>query len=56
MIEYLDCGVRLGWLINPDSKQAEIYRLAQESEIVNNSCISGESVLPNLVVDLSEIF
>ncbi|MGF1539846.1 MAG: Uma2 family endonuclease [Pleurocapsa sp.] len=57
MIEYMNCGVRLGWLINPDDKQVEIYRNGQDKEVLDNpSSLSGESILPNLVVDLSEIF
>ncbi len=57
MKEYIDCGVKLGWLINPDEKQVEIYRLGQEKELLNNpQSLSGETILPNLVVDLSEIF
>ena len=56
MIEYIDCGVRLGWLINPDDKQVEIYRIGQEKEILDNpKTLSGEDVLPKLIVDLSDI-
>ncbi|HHP7231721.1 MAG TPA: Uma2 family endonuclease [Xenococcaceae cyanobacterium] len=36
MQEYRDCGVRLGWLINPDAKQVEIYRQPEEIEILKN--------------------
>ncbi|VEP12424.1 conserved hypothetical protein [Hyella patelloides LEGE 07179] len=56
MIEYLNCGVKLGWLINPDEKQVEIYRINQKAEVMdcpNN--LSGENILPNLIVDLSDI-
>lgn len=57
MNEYLDCGVRLGWLINPDAKQVAIYRCDREPETISNpTSLSGESVLPNLTVDVSEIF
>ena len=56
MREYMDCGVRLGWLINPDDKQVEIYRQGKEKEILDNpQTLSGEDVMPNLIVDLSEI-
>lgn len=30
MAEYMNNGVKLGWLINPEKKQVEIYNLAQE--------------------------
>jgi len=57
MSEYMNCGIRLGWLINPDEKTVEIYRLGEESEIVDNpSSLSGEDILPGLTVDLAEVF
>jgi Uma2 family endonuclease len=57
MEEYIDCGVKLGWLINPDTRQVEIYRYSQDKEVLNNpQTLSGEDILPKLVVDLAEIF
>ena len=57
MQEYINCGVKLGWLINPDEKQVEIYRQQQEPEILNNpATLSGEDILPGLIVDLKDIF
>lgn len=56
MKEYINCGVKLGWLINPDDQQVEIYRLEKNPEILDNpQSLSGEDVMPNLIVDLSEI-
>ena len=56
MLEYRSCGVQLGWLINPDSKQVEIYRQSQDQEILDNpSSLNGENVLPKLILDLSQI-
>ena len=57
MQEYLDNGVRLGWLIEPSAKTVEIYRVGQQVEILNNPLtLSGEYVLPGFILDLSEIF
>jgi len=57
MKEYLDNGVKLGWLIEPSAKIVEIYRVGQQVEILNNpQTLSGEDVLPEFVLDLSEIF
>lgn len=57
MQEYLDNGVQLGWLIEPAAKTVEIYRFGQQVEILNNPRIlSGEDVLPEFILDLSEIF
>jgi Uma2 family endonuclease len=47
----------LGWLINPNEKQVEIYRQQTEIIIVNNpQTLSGEGILPNLTVNLRDIF
>lgn len=57
MHEYLDNGVKLGWLIEPSAKTVEIYRLGQQVEILNNpQTLSGEDVLPGFILDLREIF
>lgn len=57
MKEYIDCGVRLGWLINPDDRQVQIYRQVRDREILDSpQTISGEDVMPNLVVNLGDIF
>ena len=56
MQEYLDNGVKLGWLIEPAAKIVEIYRLKQRVEILNNpQTLSGEDVLPEFILDLSGI-
>ena len=57
MQEYLDNGVRLGWLIEPSAKTVEIYRIKQQVEVLDNpQTLSGEDVLPGFILDLSSIF
>jgi Uma2 family endonuclease len=57
MFEYRDNGVRLGWLIDPQKQQVEIYRLGQDVEILAApETLSGEDVLPGFVLDLRSIF
>lgn len=57
MAEYMAVGVRLGWLINPQAKQVEIYRHGKNKEILENpSSLSGEEVLKDFVLDLSKIW
>ena len=57
MKEYMSCGVKLGWLINPDEQQVEIYRQGQEKEVLElPQTLSGEDIMPGLIVDLTEIF
>ncbi|WNZ46336.1 Uma2 family endonuclease [Leptolyngbya boryana CZ1] len=54
MQEYLESGVRLGWLFNPQDQQVEIYRQGQEKEVQPlPTTLSGEDVLPGfeLTVD-----
>ena len=54
--EYISQGARLGWLIDPFLREVEIYRPGQEAEFLSSpATLSGEDVLPGLVVDLSEI-
>ncbi|MBR8830858.1 MAG: hypothetical protein N5P05_000218 [Chroococcopsis gigantea SAG 12.99] len=47
MLEYLNGGLRLGWLINPQEQQIQIYRPDQPVEIIQLPAnLSGEDVLP----------
>ncbi|WP_041238040.1 Uma2 family endonuclease [Gloeothece citriformis] len=57
MQEYLDNGLRLGWLIDPQNRAVEIYRLGQVVELLSSpSTVSGEDILPDFVLDLTSIF
>ncbi len=57
MLEYHSNGVRLGWLINPQKQQVEVYRLGQEVEVLDApTTLNGEDVLPGFILDLSLIF
>lgn len=56
MAEYIENGVRLGWLIDPYKKQVHIYRGNGEIEILENpKKVSGEDVLEGFELDLAEI-
>ena len=56
MQEYLDNGSLLGWLINPQDNQVEIYRKGQSVEILENPTqLSGEDVLPGFLLDLKRV-
>jgi Uma2 family endonuclease len=53
MQEYRENGLRLGWLINPQDPQVEIYRLGKAVEVVQIPAIlSGEDVLPGFELQL----
>ncbi len=57
MDEYIDAGVLLGWLINPQDQQVEIYRREQDVEVRNlPTKLSGENVLPGFNLSLSQYF
>lgn len=56
MQEYLAQGLQLGWLINPQDQQVEIYRPEQEVEVLQTpEFLRGETVLPNLCLSLAGI-
>jgi Uma2 family endonuclease len=56
MREYLAQGVRLGWLLDPKSGLAEIYRPGQPVESLDRpATLSGEDVLPGFVLELQGI-
>lgn len=57
MSEYRDCGVRLGWLIDPQEKRVEIYRAGRPTEYLSQpEQLSGEEVLPGFVLAMAEIW
>ncbi len=58
MREYRENGVKLAWLINPKNKTVEIYRFnSEEVEVLESPInLSGEEVLPDFILDLTEIF
>ena len=62
MRDYLTNGLRLGWLIDPQTPLVEIYRSNQDVETQSFSVeqtpptLSGESVLPGFILDLAPIF
>lgn len=57
MREYIENGVRLGWLIDPYEKKVHVYRANGEIEILENAeKVSGEDVLRGFELDLTEIW
>ncbi len=57
MLEYIENGARLGWLIHAKTKQVFIYRPNEEAEILENPTkVSGEPLLTGFELDLIEIW
>ena len=53
MQEYIDAGVKLGWLINPQQQQIEIYRLGKDAELRDLPTeLLGEEILPGFSLSL----
>lgn len=56
MVEYIDQGARLGWLIDPMTGRVEVYRPGREVEVLDRpATLAGEDVLPGFVLDLHGI-
>ncbi|HSM82149.1 MAG TPA: Uma2 family endonuclease [Nodosilinea sp.] len=46
-------GVRLGWLINPSSRQVKVYQPGRAAELLHNPAhLSGDPVLPGSVLTM----
>jgi Uma2 family endonuclease len=57
MREYIDNGALLGWLIDPQQRRVEIYRLGKDVEVLENPAqLSGEVVLPGFVLNLRRVW
>jgi Uma2 family endonuclease len=57
MIEYVENGARLGFLIHPDARRVYVYRPgATVEELKDMTEVSGEPELPGFTLDLREIW
>lgn len=57
MNEYITCGVRLGWLVDPLQAQVHLFQPHETPLILSNpSIVSGDPILPGFVLDLTRIF
>ena len=55
MEEYMNCGCRFGWLIDPENEKVFIYKSALTFHVVEgfDQTISGNDVLPEFELDLT---
>ncbi len=57
MLEYLENGASIGWLIDPLERKIYVYRPDNEAEILDNpKTISGEPLLENFTLNLKRIW
>lgn len=57
MEEYIANGVRLGWLIDPETRSAWVHKPGVPALHIENAItLSGEDVLPGFVLDLSVVW
>jgi len=57
MVEYIENGARLGWLVNPESRQVFVYRPGKALDVLDHpGSVSGDPELPGFVLDLNGIW
>ena len=57
MREYLDNGLRLGWLIDPFARRVYVYRPGADVDVLDDpDGVDGAPVLPGFRLDLSRIW
>jgi Uma2 family endonuclease len=57
MVEYMDNGAKLGWLIDPEKRSIEIYRPGSEPERIENAgTVAGEGPVEGFVLDLRTVW
>ncbi|MGO9275853.1 MAG: Uma2 family endonuclease [Terriglobia bacterium] len=56
LVEYIDNGARLGWLLDPPGRQVLVYRPARAVEVFDHpETVSGDPELPGFVLDLKGV-
>ena len=57
MAEFITQGCRLGWLLDPLEGRAHLYRPSMDVQVLDRPrSLSGETVMPGLVVDLTRLW
>jgi Uma2 family endonuclease len=56
-LQYMDAGARLVWVVDPAGATVTVYRTRSDIRILaGDEVLSGEDVLPDLQVPVSELF
>jgi Uma2 family endonuclease len=57
LVEYIDNGVRLGWLIDPDTKTIWVYQPGVEPKQLDNPAeVAGDPVLPGFALNVTKLW
>jgi Uma2 family endonuclease len=57
MLEYMENGASLGWLIDPSKRQVYVYRPDNEVVILDNpETVSGDPLLPGFTLNLTKLW
>jgi Uma2 family endonuclease len=57
MVEYMETGASLGWLIDPSKRQVYVYRPNEELIILDNpETVSGEPLLAGFTLEMAELW
>ncbi len=57
MLEYIENGIRLGWLIDAQDRRVHVYRPGMDVEILEApDSVSGDPVLPGFLLNLIAIW
>ena len=55
--EFLDCGVPLVWLVDPEARTVTVYRSLSDTEhLAQDNAISADAVLPGFSAKVSDFF
>ena len=57
MVEYMETGASLGWLVDPNKRRVYVYRPNEEVIILDNpASISADPLLPGFTLNLTELW
>lgn len=57
MLEYMACGARLGWLIDPFEQSIHVYSPGEAARVLQRpTTVSGEPLLKGFTLELSQIW
>jgi Uma2 family endonuclease len=57
MVEYIETGASLGWLIDPFKRQVYVYRPNEEVITLDNpETVSGDPLLPGFTLNLAQLW